>query len=166
MNRDRSPLRGPPACCGTFDRDLRLATASAATSGLWVELQPLTVRVNGLETKIRGACQPASPPARMGFHLPAPFARLGQWLTAIGDRSQPRPAISRTEMPETRQHWAAGQKKVRFIRLRQRPGEILDAGRPQEGEYRPRSIFARGIWGQNERGNTQMLGGWTRDYGA
>jgi len=32
--------------------------------------------------------------------------------------------------------------KVRFIRLRQHPREILDAARPQEGEYRPRSIKA------------------------
>ena len=54
--------------------------------------------------------------------------------------------------------------KVRFIRLRQRPGGILDAFRPQEGEYRPRSITVPGIWGQNERGDTQTLGGWTREW--
>ena len=38
MITNRSPLRGPPACCGTFDRDLRLTTAITTTSGLWVEL--------------------------------------------------------------------------------------------------------------------------------
>ena len=53
--------------------------------------------------------------------------------------------------------------KVRFIPLLQRPGEILDAFRPQEGENRPRSIMAPGIRGQNERGNTQTLAGCTRE---
>jgi hypothetical protein len=40
MIANRSPLRGPPACRGAFDRGVRLTTATAATSGLWVELQP------------------------------------------------------------------------------------------------------------------------------
>jgi hypothetical protein len=39
MIANRSPLRGPSAYRGTFGRGVRLATGTAATSGLWVELQ-------------------------------------------------------------------------------------------------------------------------------
>ena len=66
---------------------------------------------------------------------------------------RPAPAVqSRPYQANSAPRRAAGHTrrptKVRFIRLWQRPGEILDADRPQGGEHRPRSIMAPGIWGQ------------------
>ena len=104
---------------------------------------------------------------------PETFAGFTRRLIAIpqsGDRSAPHPSLPDRNARNSPARWTAGHTcrpaKVRFIRLRQRLGEILDAARPQEGEYRPRSITAAGIQGQNDHGNTQELGGWTREWVA
>ena len=87
---------------------------------------------------------------------------VGRWIRAS------IPGLLDRNARNSAAHRPAGRTcrptKVRFIRLWQRLGEILDAVRPQEGEYRPRSITTRGICGQDEHGNTQMLAGWTREW--
>ena len=117
---------------------------------------------------IRGALTRKAQASRCHATLQRDFAGFTRRLIAIprsGDRSAPSLLDRNARNPTA--CWTAGRTywpaKVRFIRLRQRPGEILDAIRPQEGEHRPRSITAGGICGQNERRNTQKLRGWTRE---
>ncbi|GAA4597197.1 hypothetical protein GCM10023107_40330 [Actinoplanes octamycinicus] len=94
--RERTPqhhepfsLRRSPALDGTFGRGVRLTTATAATSGLWVELREATVRGHPAKTKSPG---PILVPVR---HAP-PATPLSQPISG----TTPVPSASVREVRE------------------------------------------------------------------